>query len=222
LIKDFLDESGTSRFELLDIKILQDNLSLIPGENLKPRLNLIFQIDLKLNGTRELDDVETAKSFSSQIRDFLSSDTFYALKAAKIYVSTYDLNNYLINTSSFWRTASHELRALELSEPELSAQTAAFDFNKTRPEFVLRKFGAIQETKELYVEYTINDSINDGKGVNEAIADMLDDMNKEVTEYLLCEDSVAQYIHECSLVTLTISFYSGMLGESYQTFHSKL
>ena len=217
LIKDFLDESGKTRFELLGVKILRDDLSLIQGENLKPRLNLIFQIDVKLNGTRELDDVEIAKSVSTEIMDFLSADTFFALKAAHIYVSTYDLNNYLINTSQLVKNAVHELRALELPEPEFSAQTAAFDFNKKMPEFVLQKFGAIQETKELYVEYFVNVS----KSANESIADRLEDIHAEVVEYLLRDDSVVQYIDQFNLKILTISFYDGLEG-TYQTFNTKL
>ena len=220
LIKDFLNQCEEKRFDFLNMEIEQDSLSLIQGENLKPRLNLIFKIDLKMNDPRTFDDVEAADNISSQIMEYLGNDTFYAVKAAQIFISTYDLDGYLINTAHTWRTSTHELRALEQLEPEFSAQTLAFDFQKKKSEFLLQKFGAIQETKELYVEYFIADSyFGSSEETIKARIDGLSSIRDEIKEYLLSKDAMAQYIKENGLEILTISFYSGILEDSYLTFN---
>ncbi len=92
----------------------------------------------------------------------------------------------------------------------------------------MRKFGAIQETKELYVEYLINDSFfvggkfQSGKDAADSSKDIFAAISEEIREYLLCEDAVAQYAEENNLEILTISFYNGIFEEPYPTFNSKI
>jgi len=228
LLQEFLKEEEVTRFELQSVEVERDALSLIPEENLKPRKNLIFRIALKMSGQRELDDIEAAKAVSSQLRDYLNNDTFYSLKAGETVVSTYDLNGYLINTSIAGSHTLGEFRALEQPEPEYSAQTIAYCFKEKDLELSLRKFGAIQETKELYVEYLIYDSFfvggkfQSGEDAASSSEAMLAAISEEIREYLLREDAVAQYVEENNLELLTISFYNGIFGEPYPAFHSKI
>ena len=220
LIKEFLDADKEKRFELLRVEIEKDRLSLITGENLKPHLNLIFRVDLKKKTQRDIDDVEIAEKFFQQLREYLNTDTFFATKAAQISVSTYDLNGYLIKTLQCSWFDAHELKALEQPETEYAAQTVAFDFKKQKSEFLLKKFGAIQETKELYVEYFIADSyFGSSEETIKAGIDGLSSIRDEIKEYLLSKDAMVQYIKENGLEILTISFYNGILEDSYLTFN---
>ena len=213
-------------YELFAFDIEEDNLSLILGQNLKPRLNLTFRIDLRKSVQRDIDDVENAKELAFRIMDEMGRDTFFTLKAAEVVVSTYDMNGYIIDTSHMSR-GSAELRALEQPEVEYSAQTVAFNFKNKQSAFFLKKFGAIQETKELYVEYYVDDRYLGRGDVIRSNIDNLTNINDEITEYLLSEDAIAQYAQENGLEVLTISFWNGSLTingreEPCLTFQSKI
>lgn len=212
LLEAFLEEE---EYELFAFEIEEDNLSLILGQNLKPRLNLTFRIDLRKSVQRDIDDVENAKELAFRIMDEMGRDTFFTLKAAEVVVSTYDMNGYIIDTSHMSR-GSAELRALEQPEVEYSAQTVAFNFKNKQSAFFLKKFGAIQETKELYVEYFITDSyFGSSEETIKAGIDGLSSIRDEIKEYLLSKDAMVQYIKENGLEILTISFYNGVLEDSY-------
>ena len=216
LLEAFLEEE---EYELFAFEIEEDNLSLILGQNLKPRLNLTFRIDLRKSVQRDIDDVENAKELAFRIMDEMGRDTFFTLKAAEVVVSTYDMNGYIIDTSHMSR-GSAELRALEQPEVEYSAQTVAFNFKNKQSAFFLKKFGAIQETKELYVEYFIADSyFGSSEETIKARIDGLSSIRDEIKEYLLSKDAMVQYIKENGLEILTISFYNGILEDSYLTFN---
>ena len=201
LLEAFLEEE---EYELFAFEIEEDNLSLILGQNLKPRLNLTFRIDLRKSVQRDIDDVENAKELAFRIMDEMGRDTFFTLKAAEVVVSTYDMNGYIIDTSHMSR-GSAEFRALEQPEVEYSAQTVAFNFKNKQSAFFLKKFGAIQETKELYVEYYVDDRYLGRGDVIRSNIDNLTNINDEITEYLLSEDAIAQYAQENGLEVLTIS-----------------
>ncbi len=80
----------------------------------------------------------------------------------------------------------------------------------------MKKFGAIQETKELYVEYFITDSyFGSSEETIKAGIDGLSSIRDEIKEYLLSKDAMVQYIKENGLEILTISFYNGVLEDSY-------
>ena len=100
LLEAFLEEE---EYELFAFEIEEDNLSLILGQNLKPRLNLTFRIDLRKSVQRDIDDVENAKELAFRIMDEMGRDTFFTLKAAEVVVSTYDMNGYIIDTSHMSR-----------------------------------------------------------------------------------------------------------------------
>jgi len=208
LLEAFLEEE---EYELFAFEIEEDNLSLILGQNLKPRLNLTFRIDLRKSVQRDIDDVENAKELAFRIMDEMGRDTFFTLKAAEVVVSTYDMNGYIIDTSHMSR-GSAEFRALEQPEVEYSAQTVAFNFKNKQSAFFLKKFGAIQETKELYVEYYVDDRYLGRGDVIRSNIDNLTNINDEITEYLLSEDAIAQYAQENGLEVLTISFWNGSLA----------
>lgn len=225
LLEAFLEEE---EYELFAFEIEEDNLSLILGQNLKPRLNLTFRIDLRKSVQRDIDDVENAKELAFRIMDEMGRDTFFTLKAAEVVVSTYDMNGYIIDTSHMSR-GSAEFRALEQPEVEYSAQTVAFNFKNKQSAFFLKKFGAIQETKELYVEYYVDDRYLGRGDVIRSNIDNLTNINDEITEYLLSEDAIAQYAQENGLEVLTISFWNGSLAlaidgreEPYLVFQSNI
>lgn len=235
LLEAFLEEE---EYELFAFEIEEDNLSLILGQNLKPRLNLTFRIDLRKSVQRDIDDVENAKELAFRIMDEMGRDTFFTLKAAEVVVSTYDMNGYIIDTSHMSRGSAEfraleqpeaELRALEQPEVEYSAQTVAFNFKNKQSAFFLKKFGAIQETKELYVEYYVDDRYLGRGDVIRSNIDNLTNINDEITEYLLSEDAIAQYAQENGLEVLTISFWNGSLAlaidgreEPYLVFQSNI
>ena len=217
---------GEEKKKIFAFEIEEDNLSLILGQNLKPRLNLTFRIDLRKSVQRDIDDVENAKELAFRIMDEMGRDTFFTLKAAEVVVSTYDMNGYIIDTSHMSR-GSAEFRALEQPEVEYSAQTVAFNFKNKQSAFFLKKFGAIQETKELYVEYYVDDRYLGRGDVIRSNIDNLTNINDEITEYLLSEDAIAQYAQENGLEVLTISFWNGSLAidgreEPYLAFQSNI
>jgi len=221
LIQDFLQEQ-----ELLSLRCVtveQDNLSLIPGKNNKSLLNLILHIDLEMDTTNNVNSYDIAKEVSLQIREHLSGDTFYALKMKQWIISTYDLNGYLVSTSEGRASVSNEFIFREQSEVEYAAQSIAYHYSEENPEFILEKFGAVPETKELYVEYYIMDSyFGSGEDENRRCIDNLESIGNNIKDYLLKEDPVDCYITENGLKILTISFRNGIFEDFYLVFNFKL
>lgn len=221
LIQDFLQEEEL--FDLYNIAIEQDNLSVIPGKNNKSLLNLILRIDLKVDRIKILENWDIVADVASQIGVYLHDDTFYALKVKQCIISTYDLNGYLIRTSEHRASVLDESIFREQSESEYAAQSIAYEYSQENSEFILEKFGALSETRELYVEYYVKDSyFGFGEDENRKHIDNLESVAGGIKDYLLKESAVNGYIAENNLKILTISFRNGILEDFYLVFNYKL
>ncbi len=221
LIETFLQDEEL--FNFLHIAIERDDLSLVRGKNHKSLLNLVLHIDLEMDTTKELDNSSIARDVASQLMEQLQSDTFYALKVKRCVVSTYDLNGYRIRTSERRGSISNEEIFREQPEAEYAAQSVAYRYSEENPEFELDKFGALPETKELYVEYYVEDSYF-GRGEEEIQQNIerLETICETIREYLLREAPTGRYIEENDLKILTVSFRNGIFEDDYLTFNFDL
>lgn len=216
LIETFLQDEEL--FNFFHIAIERDDLSLVRGKNHKSLLNLVLHIDLEMDTTKEIDNSSIARDVASQLMEQLQSDTFYALKVKRCVVSTYDLNGYRIRTSERRGSISNEEIFREQPEAEYAAQSVAYRYSEENPEFELDKFGALPETKELYVEYYVEDSYF-GRGEEEIQQNIerLETICETIREYLLREAPTGRYIEENDLKILTISFRNGIFEDDYLT-----
>lgn len=221
LIETFLQDEEL--FDFLHIAIERDDLSLVRGKNHKSLFNLVFHIDLEMDTTKEIDNSTIARDTAYQLMEHLLSDTFYALKVKRCVVSTYDLNGYRIRTSERRGTISNEEIFREQPETEYAAQSVAYRFSEENPAFELDKFGALPDTKELYVEYYVEDSyFGLGEEENQQNTERLETISETIQEYLLREAPTGRYIEENGLKILTISFRNGIFDNDYLTFNIEL
>ncbi len=221
LIETFLQDEEL--FDFLHITIERDDLSLVQGKNHKSLFNLVFHIDLEMDTTKEIDNSTIARDTAYQLMEHLLSDTFYALKVKRCVVSTYDLNGYRIRTSERRGTISNEEIFREQPETEYAAQSVAYRFSEENPAFELDKFGALPDTKELYVEYYVEDSyFGLGEEENQQNTERLETISETIQEYLLREAPTGRYIEENGLKILTISFRNGIFDNDYLTFNIEL
>ena len=221
LIETFLQDEEL--FDFLHITIERDDLSLVQGKNHKSLFNLVFHIDLEMDTTKEIDNSTIARDTAYQLMEHLLSDTFYALKVKRCVVSTYDLNGYRIRTSERRGTISNEEIFREQPETEYAAQSVAYRFSEENPAFELDKFGALPDTKELYVEYYVEDSyFGLGEEENQQNTERLETISETIQEYLLREAPTGRYIEEHGLKILTISFRNGIFDNDYLTFNIEL
>lgn len=221
LIETFLQDEEL--FDFLHITIERDDLSLVQGKNHKSLFNLVFHIDLEMDTTKEIDNSTIARDTAYQLMEHLLSDTFYALKVKRCVVSTYDLNGYQIRTSERRGTISNEEIFREQPETEYAAQSVAYRFSEENPAFELDKFGALPDTKELYVEYYVEDSyFGLGEEENQQNTERLETISETIQEYLLREAPTGRYIEENGLKILTISFRNGIFDNDYLTFNIEL
>ena len=221
LIETFLQDEEL--FDFLHITIARDDLSLVQGKNHKSLFNLVFHIDLEMDTTKEIDNSTIARDTAYQLMEHLLSDTFYALKVKRCVVSTYDLNGYRIRTSERRGTISNEEIFREQPETEYAAQSVAYRFSEENPAFELDKFGALPDTKELYVEYYVEDSyFGLGEEENQQNTERLETISETIQEYLLREAPTGRYIEENGLKILTISFRNGIFDNDYLTFNIEL
>lgn len=220
LLQDFLREGPA---DLRGVTVEQDNLSVIRGKNRKSLLNLILRIDLEMDTTQDINSFDVAEEIPSQIREYLHGDTFYALKMKQCTVSIYNLDGYLVWTQESNTSILDESIFREQPESEYAAQSVAYHYSEENPEFVLDKFGALSETKELYVEYYVEDSYF-GRGedeINRRI-DNLESFADGIKDQLLPADPVNDYITENGLKILTIVFRNGILPDFSLAFHYEL
>ena len=216
LLQDFLREGPVG---LRSVAIEQDNLSVIQGKNRKSLLNLILRIDLVMDTTKDINSFDIAKEIPSQVEEYLRGDTFYALKTKQRIISIYNLDGYLVWTRDSNTVIIDESIFREQPESEYAAQSVAYHYSEENPEFVLDKFGALSETKELYVEYYVEDSYF-GRGEDE-VNQRTDDLSQfasDIKDQLLPADPVSDYITENGLKILTIVFRNGILHDSYVVF----
>lgn len=215
-IAEFLKEEQLIDFS--DITIEQDDLTLTPGKNNKSLANLVFQIDLQMDTTKVIDNCDIALDVSRQLMEFLQQDdVYYRFKAEHCVVTTYDLNGYMIKTTENGYRNVNETVFKEQPKTEYDAQSVAYSFTEKNPEFVLERFGAVPDTKALYVEFYVKDSYFgwDGKENQKQILG-LDAIYGDIQTYLLSEAAIGRYIEENGLTTLTVAFRNGILDNTYR------
>ena len=225
LIQDFLQDTDEENvFTVPGVTVEQDNLSLVSGKNNKSLYNLILNIKLEMDTVKVYDTYDQlAKDTIAQIVEYLAGDTFYALKVKRCTILIYDLTGNLVRTAERNSSITDESIFREQSETEYAAQSIAYDYAVKNSEFVLEKFGALPDTKELYVEYYVKDSYfgNKEDEINKGIEN-LENIADSIQDYLLQTNQVDTYVKENSSKILTISFRNGVMEDSYKVFNFKL
>lgn len=212
--------------ELTDFSLTKDTLSLVEGKNLKPLENLYVDIDAVLLDEDTRTPVETGAEVIESIENALRNCTYTAPLMIKLHINVYYQYGIANTSDSNFSYVNVEIYK-EQNENEYAAQTIAYDFGKQSPvlqkkDFVLQKFGAIPETKELYVEYYAMDEYLLDETVKADRTAALEDKCQELQKELLADESAAQYIQENNLKTLTVSFQNSFFEDGYLTFNQKL
>ena len=212
--------------ELTDLSLTKDTLSLVEGKNLKPLENLSVDIDAELLSSDASNAVQTGAEVIESIRTALRNCTYTAPLTSNVSIDVH-YQHGIANTYRTYSSYTDTELFREQDEGEYAAQTIAYDFGKQNPilqkkDFVLQKFGAIPETKELYVEYYAMDEYLLDEAVKPDRTAALEDKCQELQKELLADESAAQYIQENNLKTLTVSFQNSFFEDGYLTFNQKL
>lgn len=206
--------------DLGDITIMQDNLSLAKGKNMKPLRNLDLEIDIVIDMTGNVGSIEPAEDISEQLNDFLRQYSYLNLKTKILIINVLDsYHTKFYNVDSITST-SNETVFVEQPKDEYAVQTLAFSFSEKNPDFVLNKFGIIPESGELYVEYYVEDNYFDFSNLESSLAD-LEQICLDIKDHLLAQKITKEFAGSNGASLLTISFNSGNIGDNL-TFHFDL
>lgn len=181
-IEIFLNNYNDIKLDSLHVE--QDTLSVIAGQNNKSLYNLIFEINIVIDTTKNVNIYDDIIEISNQILDFLEEYGYINLKVKELNVNTLDLNKNMIHNVSRVHSIMNETIFIEQSEDEYAVQTLAFNFKNENSEFILQKFGILIEPNELYIEYLVNDEYFINKSIEESKL-KLDETSLKIKEILL-------------------------------------
>lgn len=215
----FLNEYGNVKLDNLIIE--QDSLSVIEGMNQKSLRNLDVEVNLMVDTTNNVEIYDFVEDISKKVPDYLHQYSYVALKVKRILVKVLDQNSYKIHEIEAHCSSVNETIFAEQEEDEYAVQTLAFQFAEKNPVFVLSKFGKISESKELYVEYKVDDDYFTPAELDKNIAD-LEKVSEKIKDSLLSQKVTEEYISSNQLDRFTISFFNGIFDDSYQTFSYEL
>lgn len=218
-INHFLSEYENVKLDSLMIK--QDSLSVIEGKNQKSLRNLDMEVNLMVDTTNNVESYDFSAEVSDEVDKFLGQYSYIVMKIQRICINVLDQNSYKIHNLESHYSQIDEVMFVEQKEDEYAVQTLAFQFAEKNPEFVLRKFGKISESKELYVEYKVDDDYFTPAELDKNIVD-LEKMSEKIKEQLLSQNVTEEYISANQLDRFTISFFNGIFDDSYQTFSFEL
>ncbi|KXZ40354.1 hypothetical protein SAMN05661008_00092 [Alkalithermobacter thermoalcaliphilus JW-YL-7 = DSM 7308] len=204
--------------DLITIDIYEDNLLMYENQNKKQFNNLFISLELSIN--HENMSREEAENISNEINkeifQLCINDTYGFLKLNTLYTNFIDnknMSNYEYTTG---QTFLSEIANIEQSTEELETQTIVYNFVHENKNFILRKFGIIANTKELYIEIPIYDIYE--KNSQSAILNNLQNISESLYEKLKSNSESKKYIQNNDLNKITISFYTPWNTDQYITY----
>jgi len=218
-------ENFLIKYENVNLKglsITKDNLSIIKGQNNKSLFNLIFKIDVVIDTSNMIGSAEYATEILKQLSEFYWEYGYFNLKAKKLYISAYDLNGNKINEKEVDIITGRETVFINQSQDELYVQTLAYNMATKIKDVVLQKFGVVKETKELYIEYYLEDSFFiDNKEIENSIVE-LERIADELKYIILSDKEAQEFVNDNNVKVITISFNNINIENSYITFNYPL
>ena len=242
-IEQFLAEeisaylAETDFAELKDISVQQDHLTLCRDKNKKPLKNGIVNITLELLPYETLDIKTEAENNSRALWEHLDEySKFIHSKTTQLEIKTLNENGHLVHTFALGEndefdnpdiSTIHNARNVlyaQQSSIELSAQKQAFNCFGSDRNFLLRKFGIPTGTKQLYIEYYIEDDyfLKDSGELEEKLSSKtaaLNDLYADICEKVILHNDVQQYITDNGIETAIIAFRHRFLENGIAEFN---
>lgn len=216
---------GVDTVELVEVTVEKDQLSLISGQNRKPLRNLVVDIELAMEALDPLEYSTVAQDNQSALLGYLFDNYCAFHKTRDFSLRTTSKDGHLDNLPR-GNVSGPDRVFLDQPESEYALQTLAFHFAEEHNDFILEKFGALPETKELYIEYYVEDEyLFAGEGSHEerleANTAKLSDVYDEIVETVMAGDEARTYMEENGLTAYTVAFKSGNWEDEYQLFHGE-
>lgn len=216
---------GVDTVELAGVTVERDTLSLVPGQNKKSLSDLVIHIELTMEAVDPLEYSSVASDNHAALIHYLQDHVFAFYMSQDFSLKTTSEHGYLEELPGH-KSTEHEIVFREQPASEYALQTLAFDFAEKHDDFTLEKFGALPETKELYMEFYVEDDyLLSGEGSNQERLDAntakLADVCEEIAEAVMTGDEAKLYMEENGLTSYTIAFKNGNWEDGYQLFHKE-
>jgi len=209
-IKKFL--KGYENVELGAVTIEKDFLSVAWGKNYKSLFNLIFNIDVVVDTDKQENAYILANELPEELAEYLNQYSYFNLKVKEVDIHVLDRNQGKLRELGTSYSIMDEKLFAEQPEDEYAVQTLAFQYSDIEPDFSLRKFGVIPETRELYVEYYIQDDCFRPGRAEETIAG-LEKAGGDIREYLLSQEISKEFAAASQAKQLTVCFSNGCMED---------
>ena len=190
------------------------------------RLYYKFVIKNKYKVIRNLKDMEKEEieKRTSEINDELKSlclrqDTYGFLKLNELNVNFMSTSNTPIIGYNNISTKTSIPISLEATAEELETQKIVYDYINEQDNFSLKRFGVVDETKELYIEIPIFDVTKTEDQVN--ISKSLNSISDSLSNKIIESATSKQYLKKNKVNVVTISFYVPW-NDDFVTFNYKV
>lgn len=218
-IEAFCKDSTLVAFK--DVIVKRDELYVIPKVNHKAVEDLKLTIQLELLSLDDLNPFKAASDFAHTLEDHLDGLPYVRLLMKECHT---EIHRNGVVTDHWDTSISFRQNAyVEQTDLEYEAQTLAFKFFKRNHRFVLQRFGAIPETKELYIEYAVDDKyFGMTREENEKKIEKLEDVWKKIEAQVLDKKATREYMKEQQLTTCTVVFKNLLLEDGQMVFQEEL
>lgn len=209
--------------ELIDmssLNIFEDNLLMHEDQNQRQFNNLFINVEFSINPndmTREEAEDITYKMNKDIFDLCYMQDTYGFLKLSTFNIDFTD-NNAMskysyVNTS----TAISPTTNMKQTKEELETQNIVYDFVHEHEKFLLKRFGVIDKTKELYIEIPIYDiyNVEDQTNTLENLNSISDSLYNKIWSNTISK----QYIQSNNVNIVTISFYVPWNEDEFITYN---
>lgn len=222
----------TNNQELIDIislDIYKDHLLMHGNMNQKMFENLFINVELSFytkDMTWEERESKT-KKMNDEIIDLCNiQDTYGFLKLNSLHTIFIDTNNRYNFKYSNGVTQVSPITNIKQTIEELETQNIVYNFVNEHDNYLLKRFGIIDETKELYIEIPIYDRLYGMYHVDEEeqsnILENLNGISDSLYNKILSNTLSKQYIQSNDVNVITISFFVPWNKEEFITYNYKL
>lgn len=147
-------------------------------------------------------------------------DTYGFLKLSTFNINFIDNNKMskygYVNTS----TAIAEITNMKQTKEEIETQNIVYDFVHEHDNFLLKRFGVIDQTKELYIEIPIYDIYNVEDQTN--ILESLNSISDSLYNIIESNTVSKQYIKNNNVDIVTICFHVPWYKDEFITYTYKI
>ncbi|MBS4039810.1 MAG: hypothetical protein KGZ81_04355 [Flavobacteriales bacterium] len=215
-------DNNKELINIISLDIYKDNLLMYEDQNQKQFNNLFINAEFSINTkdmTREEAENITHK-MNSEIFDLcFKQDTYGFLKLNTFNINFIDnkkRSKYgYVNTN----TIVSAIKNINQTKEELETQSIIYNFVHEHEKFLLRRFGVIDKTKELYIEIPIYDIYNAEDQIN--ILEKLNSISDALFNKMGSNTLSKQYIENNNVNTITISFYVPWHKDKHITYNYK-